>query len=231
LIKDGTFGSELSDDKEVKMWLKNLGQLAKLDVSELEMAIENEPSMREKVEDFFESVQNEGERVDEYLPDGWLLKTEIIKINGIARENAIHFVTESGTKLKSRKAAAIYMEANANKYSKEDIKKVYLTPDGKNHRIHTASENEWKANEYLPEGWKGKETKHGVGLMTQDGTRFTSYLVATEYMQFVGDYSQQQIDRIYLYPDGSADNLHKRQKLKSKQKQAKKRRSNTNKGL
>ena len=82
LIKDGTFGSELSDDKEVKMWLKNLGQLAKLDVSELEMAIENEPSMREKVEDFFESVQNEGERVDEYLPDGWVYAVDFVMSYG-----------------------------------------------------------------------------------------------------------------------------------------------------
>jgi hypothetical protein len=59
LMKDGTFESELSDDKEVMIWLKNLGQLAKLDVSELKMAIENAPAMRDKVDDFFESVQTD----------------------------------------------------------------------------------------------------------------------------------------------------------------------------
>ena len=49
LMKDGTFESELSGDKEVMIWLKNLGQLAKLDVSELKMAIKNAPEMRANI--------------------------------------------------------------------------------------------------------------------------------------------------------------------------------------
>lgn len=82
LMKDGTFESELSDDKEVMIWLKNLGQLAKLDVSELKMAIDNAPAMRDKVDDFFESVQTEGERVDEYLPDGWVYAVDFVMSYG-----------------------------------------------------------------------------------------------------------------------------------------------------
>jgi hypothetical protein len=82
LIKDGTFKSELSDDKAVQVWMKNLGQLAKLDVSVLEMAIENEPAMREKVDAFLESVIDNGDRGDEYLPEGWIYSVDFVMSYG-----------------------------------------------------------------------------------------------------------------------------------------------------
>merc|ERR1712204_121786 len=90
---------------------------------------------------------------NEYLPEGWTCKDR--------KEGKLYIQTETGMKLSSYKSAVDYME-ESSEFTKEDVEKLYLYPDGKNHS------QDWKTNEYLPEGWLCKERKDGTSIYIKD---------------------------------------------------------------
>jgi len=55
-------------------------------------------------------------------------------------------------------------------------------------------DEDWKINDYLPPGWKYKESgTHHPNLLAEDGTRLGSYIAATRYMQYVGGYTSTRV--------------------------------------
>jgi len=132
-------------------------------------------------------------KTSEYLPAGWTCRD---------RKSGLHLRTDTGVKLSSYRTAAVYMEEN-REYTKEDIEKVYLYPDGVQHARPNTSDEYWKTSEYLPEGWKYKESgTHHLNLLTEDGTRLSSYIAATRYMQYRGGYTSTSLHQLYTFPDG-----------------------------
>ena len=131
-----------------------------------------------------------------YLPTGWLGKDK--------RAGASFLMDVNGTKYVSYRSAVEFMKSD-HAYSQNDISMVYLYPDGKNHEGYHLSP-EWQGSNFLPKGWLGRQNKpHGADfLMSDDGTKFSSYLAATGYMKFVGSFTQEAIDGVYLYPDGKS---------------------------
>ena len=107
------------------------------------------------------------------------------------------------------------MEAK-EEYNKESIDRLYLYPDCKSHCGILSSLEDWKPNEYLPEGWMYKDKKDRsshIILEDNDGRRFNSYLAAAKYMELSGKYSKVVINRLLFYPDGKN---HKQYKMSAK---------------
>ena len=137
-----------------------------------------------------------------YLPNGWKCKDK--------REGATNIMLRSdeGTTLTSYRAAAAFMEQNAA-YTKEDIKQLYLYPDGLNHQFTFIAQPVWKTNDYLPEGWSyssncdGRSGQKDRRIIKSDiGFKFKSLKAAADYMKNDGSYTVEQINRLFLYPDG-----------------------------
>ena len=142
----------------------------------------------------------------EYLPEGWLgkEKTEEDKEEG-KRDTHIKIMNEEGVRFGSYKKAFEFMKAN-EKYTAEDIEKLYLYPDGKKH-IQLGAAEEWKSSEYLPQGWLCLPAKDGaqINIASADTIRekFRSYKKAAEFLKANPKYTSEDVDRLYLYPDGS----------------------------
>ena len=136
----------------------------------------------------------------DYLPKGWLGKAQT--------SVGTHFLMDvTGTKFSSYISAVEYIKLD-HKYSQAEILRLYLFPDGKNHeQYHNSQVQEWTPSNYLPLGWLGRQNKDYSGLkflMSDDGTKFNSYLAATSYMELLGSYTKEAIDRLYMYPDGKS---------------------------
>jgi len=132
---------------------------------------------------------------NEFLPEGWMCKERKEGTN-------ICVKTNNSVIFRSYRLSIEYMEENIE-YRNEDIARFHLYPDGKNHSIPTHSNAEWKTSEYLPPGWKYKETgTHHLNLLTEDGTRLSSYIAATRYMQYRGGYTSTSLHQLYTFPDG-----------------------------
>merc|ERR1712129_231894 len=132
---------------------------------------------------------------NEYLPEGW---TYMVKKEGSSN---IKIQTETGFRLRSYKAAAEYMEKNSE-YSKDDMEKLYFFPDGNDHALNLPLGEAWKTNEYLPTGWMCKDRKSGLNLKTDTGLRFWSYRAAAVYMEETMEFTKEDIEKMYMYPDG-----------------------------
>ena len=144
----------------------------------------------------------------EYLPEGWMGKekevTEEDKEEG-KRDTHIKIMNEEGVKFSSYKKASEFMKAN-EKYTAEDIEKLYLYPNGKKH-VQFGVVEEWKTSEYLPQGWLCSAVKEGghINIASSDTIRekFRSYKKAAEFLKANPKYTSQDVDRLYLYPDGT----------------------------
>merc|ERR1712129_423825 len=132
---------------------------------------------------------------NEYLPEGW---TYMVKKEGSSN---IKIQTETGFRLRSYKAAAEYMEKNSE-YSKDDMEKLYFFPDGNDHALNLPLGEAWRTNEYLPTGWMCKDRKSGLNLKTDTGLRFWSYRAAAVYMEETMEFTKEDIEKMYMYPDG-----------------------------
>ena len=115
---------------------------------------------------------------------------------------------DDNTKLISYKAAAAFMESDP-KYTEDDVEKMYCYPDGKNSRknsqianFHGAPKEEMKKSKYLPEGWLFRDKKRGLDILTSDGTKLESYIAVNRYMLFKQTFTKEQMDLVYLFPDG-----------------------------
>ena len=115
---------------------------------------------------------------------------------------------DDNTKLKSYKAAVAYMEADP-RYTKEDVKRMYCYPDGKDHFMGGPKE-EMQGSQYLPDGWLFRNKKKGLDILTADGTKLESYISIQRYMEYKGDFTREQMDMVWFFPDGV--NHNKRQK-------------------
>ena len=94
------------------------------------------------------------------------------------------------------------------KYTKEDIEKMYLYPDGKYHNPQII----WKTNQYLPEGWMASDSNiRGICVKADDNTKLQSYKAAATFIDADARYTKEDVERLYLYPDG------KNHKLQSKE--------------
>ena len=139
-------------------------------------------------------------KTNEYLPEGWMCSSS----NG----GNICVKADDNTKLKSYKAAVAYMEADP-KYTKEDVKRMYCYPDGKDHKKLSVSANlrggpkeEMQGSQYLPDGWLFRNKKKGLDILTADGTKLESYISIQRYMEYKGDFTKDQMDLVWLFPDG-----------------------------
>ena len=113
---------------------------------------------------------------------------------------------DDNTRLQSYKAAAAFMEADS-KYTKEDIEKMYLYPDGKNHNAQVI----WKTSQYLPEGWmcSDSNTKSGnINVKADDNTKLQSYRAAVAFMEADPKYTEDDMEKMYCYPDGKNHRQH-----------------------
>ena len=111
---------------------------------------------------------------------------------------------DDNTKLISYKAAAAFMESDP-KYTEDDVEKMYCYPDGKNSRKNSQIANfqgEMKKSKYLPEGWLFRDKKRGLDILTSDGTKLESYIAVNRYMLFKQTFTKEQMDLVYLFPDG-----------------------------
>ena len=98
-------------------------------------------------------------------------------------------------KFKSYKKAAEFMKSNPNKYSAEDVARLYLYPDGNQHLTPETEPDDWKPSEWLPKGWMGcpvkkesekeisKWKKRSIKIKSPEGERFNSYSKATMHMR------------------------------------------------
>ena len=143
----------------------------------------------------------------EYLPEGWMGKeksTEEEKEEG-KRDTHIKIMNDDGVRFGSYKKASEFMKAN-EKYTAEDIEKLYQYPDGKKH-VQLGVVEEWKTSEYLPQGWLCLAVKEGghIQIASSDTIRekFRSYKKAAEFLKANPKYTSEDVDRLYLYPDGS----------------------------
>ena len=94
-----------------------------------------------------------------------------------------------------------------NKYAKHDIERLYLYPDGASSLSNKFNINEWKTNIYLPEGWLCQDKKKGsneIILRSSSGIRLKTYKGVANYTKLSDEYSQEIINRMYLYQDGKS---------------------------
>ena len=149
-------------------------------------------------------------KTSEYLPQGWLCQVvkDGVHIN-IASSDTIR------EKFKSYKKAAEFMKSNPNKYSSEDVARLYLYPDGNQHLTPETEPDDWKPSEWLPKGWMGcpvkkesekeisKWKKSSIKIKSPEGERFNSYSKATLHMrEHPTRYSEEDIRKLQLYPNG-----------------------------
>ena len=149
-------------------------------------------------------------KTNAYLPEGWLCEDKKKGVTGI------FLCTPDGTKLRSYTAAKAYMEENIN-FKADDIARLLLYPDGKHH-IGIKVED-WKTSEYLPKGWICKDKKEGatnISVRTDEGTLLDSYTAAARYMEAKDEFTQENIDRLHLYPDGKHHKFVVRENVKNK---------------
>ena len=137
---------------------------------------------------------------NEYLPEGWMCSS--------SKATNICVKADDNTKLESYKAAVAYMEADP-KYTKEDVKRMYCYPDGKDHKKLSVSANlrggpkeEMQGSQYLPDGWLFRNKKKGLDILTADGTKLESYISIQRYMEYKGDFTKDQMDKVWLFPNG-----------------------------
>lgn len=166
-----------------------------------------------------------------YLPEGWLCKE-----NQDPKSSKLFLKSENGTRFRSYKAAAVYMETN-REYTPQDIEMLYLYPDGNDHNneanqspdnlpnenrqiyqtVETTEapmlpiEGGWKSSQYLPKGWTCQDKKSltktsKIWLKTDTGKRFHYYSPAVAFMREDPKYTETDIIQFYLYPDGKNHN-------------------------
>ena len=166
--------------------------------------------------------------INMYLPKGWLSKE-----NQDPKSSKLFLKSENGTRFRSYKAAATYMETN-REYTPQDIGMLYLYPDGNDHnndanqsahdlpnennqtteiteKQMSPIEDGWTSNQYLPKGWTCQDKKSltktsKIWLKTDTGKRFHYYSPAVAFMREDPKYTETDIIQFYLYPDGKNHN-------------------------
>ena len=136
---------------------------------------------------------NIGWITNEYLPEGWLCKDH---------SSSIKLQARNGTRFTTYTSAVEFMKLD-QAYTSNDIEKLYLYPDGK--KTHKTNTKEWLTNAYLPHGWKCKDKREGatnIMLRSSEGTTLTSYRAAAAFMDQNTAYTEEDVTRLYLYPDG-----------------------------
>ena len=148
-----------------------------------------------------------GWKFNEFLPEGWTCKP---LISG----TSIMLKSLEGFKFSSYKTAAAFMKEN-EKYTDEDVKKLFLYPNGKSKK-EKAEIAKWKKSQYLPEGWtcqKVKVDSDALSIKADCGKIFNNRFDASLFMSTNGKYTQDDIEMFYLYPDG---NNHNPQRVEEK---------------
>jgi len=69
----------------------------------------------------------------------------------------------------------------------------------------------WSGNQYLPEDWlhKQKVGTHALNILTSEGVKIISYKAAMHFMRTNAKYTEKDIQRIKLFPDGKFSNSHR----------------------
>ena len=66
---------------------------------------------------------------------------------------------------------------------------------------------EWKTSSYLPEGWLCRDdNSHNIRLQTPEGVKLRTYKTAKEYMEADPKYTEEDVEKLFLYPDGQVSN-------------------------
>ena len=133
-------------------------------------------------------------KTNPYLPEGWLCKESLTK------SWKLQVLTSEGLKFFCYKYIIEFIK-NDPKYSEIYISTIYIYLDGKN-LAPNRSTDKCKPNDFLPEGWLGKEKKDISNfLMDENGTKFASYKSAVEFKKAYPKYYVEDITMIYHYPD------------------------------
>merc|ERR1719319_1326639 len=125
--------------------------------------------------------------------------------------------------------AAEFMRSG-EEYSEREIERFYCYPDGKPHNLKE-HRVEWEESEYLPAGWKCREsTKNTIDVMARGGERFTSYKKAVEFMKASESYTDEDIERFYCYPDGKTHDLVAKRIEEAKRNEERRKEMEANRG-
>ena len=113
-------------------------------------------------------------------------------------------------------------------FTREDIDALYLYKDLRTHEDKNKVKKpflfqksdaltNWFRNEYLPEGWLcQKNANRNIKLRSIEGRRFSSYRSAMEYMKSVPKYTENDMMKLFLYPDGHNHDLNLENKKRKK---------------
>ena len=133
------------------------------------------------------------------------------KENSVAKQNLAQISAELGLKLKSIQSSQSFDPTCHGKVGSEEARQEEQqgwTPQQQNLPGSREMED-WKENEFLPPGWRCRPNKHGnISLLTVDNVKIKSYKGAVDFMLEHDDYSQEDIDRVQMYPDGLRRALH-----------------------
>merc|ERR550519_2120287 len=87
--------------------------------------------------------------------------------------------------------------------------------DNKEELCKTLAGLGWKDHPYLPKGWiyrDKKLTEIGIFLISKEGKLFQTYKAAVWFMRSSDDYTSEEVDKLYLFPDGNQMHAEKRRR-------------------
>ena len=154
----------------------------------------------------------------EYLPEGWL---------GRVNSDSVGILSAEGEQFDSLDLASNFMKSS-EAFTQEDIDALYLYKDLRTHEDKNKVKKpfllqkpedltNWFRNEYLPEGWLcQKNANRNIKLRSIEGHRFSSYRSAMEYMKSVPKYTENDMMKLFLYPDGNNHDLNLENKKRKK---------------
>ena len=156
------------------------------------------------------STDNIDWEASEYLPEGWL---------GRVNSDSVGILSAEGEQFDSVDLASKFMKSS-EAFSQEDIDALYLYKDLRTHEDKNKGKKpfllqkpedltNWFANEYLPEGWLcQKNVNRNIKLRSIEGRRFSSYRSAMEHMKSNLKYTENDMMKLFLYPDGNNHDLN-----------------------
>jgi hypothetical protein len=156
------------------------------------------------IEELKNALKLDGWKEDSTLPSGWLSRR--------TKKHA-YFLTEDGKYLQTIKEAQEHLQSG--KYNDDvAIKKSDKTVFETDQQYHVAqkSDHEWLENNYLPEGWLHKKPKSNfiyIWVRSREGLLFKSFKQVDNFFNSNEDYSDEDVERFTLFPDGIPKRGHK----------------------
>jgi len=144
-----------------------------------------------QVEEMKHFVKLDGWKEDPSLPRGWMAKRT---------KRYAYFLNGDGKLLKSVREAEEYMQTGKIKH----LKIKAQTDDHASMQNNLLPEG-WIKNEFLPEGWMFKKPKSNfqyIWVKSREGKTFKSTKQVVSFLNTSEEYSNQDVERFSLFPDG-----------------------------